>query len=152
MPQIGTLAPDFTLENQFGEPVSLSGLRGRPVAIVFYPFAFSGVCTGELCRLQDGLSVFEDAEVKLLAVSVDSKYTLRAFAREESFDFDLLSDFWPHGAVAERYGVFDPESGQARRATFVLDAEGVVVDAFGSGPGTPREIEAYRAALARLSG
>ena len=152
MPEIGAPAPDFTLENQFGEPVGLSGLRGRPVTVVFYPFAFSGVCTGELCRLKDSLSVFDDAGVTLLAVSVDSKYTLRAFAREESFDFDLLSDFWPHGAVAERYGVFDPVAGRAERATFVLDAQGAVVDAFRSDPGTPRELEAYRAALAKLPG
>jgi len=150
MPEIGAPAPDFTLPNQFGEPVTLSDLRGRPVTLVFYPFAFSGVCTGELCRLQDSLSVFEDAGVRLLAVSVDSKYALRAFAREESFEFDLLSDFWPHGAVAQRYGVFDPVTGMAERATFVLDAEGVVVDAFRSERGTARELEAYRAALAKL--
>jgi peroxiredoxin len=150
MADIGTPAPEFTLENQYGEPVALSGLRGRPVAIVFYPFAFSGLCTGELCGLQDNLSVFEDARARLLAISVDSKYTLRAFAREESFDFDLLADFWPHGAVAERYGVFDPVTGMAQRATFVLDADGIVVDAFRSDPGTPRELDAYRAALAKL--
>ncbi|MFI7578887.1 peroxiredoxin [Kocuria sp. M1N1S27] len=152
MLEIGAHAPDFTLQNQYGEPVTLSGLRGRPVAVVFYPFAFSGVCTGELCRLQDSLPVFDDAGVRLLAVSVDTKYTLRAFAREESFDFDLLSDFWPHGAVAQRYGVFDPVSGQAERATFVLDAEGVVADAFRSERGVPRELEAYRSALAKLDG
>ncbi|KUG57181.1 peroxiredoxin [Kocuria sp. CPCC 205292] len=152
MLEIGAPAPDFTLQNQFGEPVALSGLRGRPVAIVFFPFAFSGTCTGELCRLQDSLPVFDDAGVRLLAVSVDSKYTLRAFAREESFDFDLLSDFWPHGAVAQRYGVFDAEAGLAERATFVLDADGVVVDAFRSERGVPRELEAYRAALTRLPG
>jgi peroxiredoxin len=151
MPEIGAPAPDFTLENQFGEPVTLSELRGRPVALVFYPFAFSALCTGELCRLQDNLGVFEEAGVRLMAVSVDSKYTLRAFAREESFDFDLLADFWPHGAVAERYGVFDPVTGLAERTTFVLDADGVVVDVFGSEPGTPRELEAYRAALAKLA-
>lgn len=152
MLEIGAQAPDFTLQNQYGEPVALSGLRGRPVAVVFYPFAFSGVCTGELCRLQDSLTVFDDAGVKLLAVSVDTKYALRAFAREESFDFDLLSDFWPHGAVAQRYGVFDPESGLAERATFVLDAEGVVVDTFRSERGVPRELGAYRSALAKLGG
>ncbi|ALU40378.1 peroxiredoxin [Kocuria flava] len=152
MTEIGSPAPDFTLDNQYGEPVTLSALRGRPVALVFYPFAFSGVCTGELCQLQDSLSVFEDAGVRLLAVSTDSKYALRAFAREESFDFDLLSDFWPHGAVAQRYGVFDADSGMAERATFVLDAGGTVVDAFRSEPGTPRELASYRAALARLAG
>jgi peroxiredoxin len=152
MPEIGAPAPDFTLDNQFGEPVPLSSLRGRPVALVFFPFAFSGVCTGELCELQDSLSVFEDARVKLLAVSVDSKYALRAFAREESFDFDLLADFWPHGAVAQRYGVFDAESGMAERATFVIDADGTVVDVFRSERGTPRQLEAYRAALAKLPG
>lgn len=151
MPQIGAPAPDFALENQFGETVTLRGLHGRAVVLVFYPFAFSGLCTGELCRLQDNLSVFEDAGAQLLAVSVDSKYTLRAFAREESFDFDLLADFWPHGAVADSYGVFDPVTGLAQRTTFVIDAEGVVVDVFGSEPGTPREIGDYRAALAQLA-
>ncbi len=152
MLEIGATAPEFTLQNQFGEPIALSGLRGRAVAVVFFPFAFSGTCTGELCRLQDGLPVFEDAGVRLLAVSTDSKYALRAFAREESFDFDLLSDFWPHGDVAQRYGVFDPVGGLAERATFVLDPEGVVVDAFRSERGMPREFEAYRTAIARLHG
>ncbi|MFP3835917.1 redoxin domain-containing protein, partial [Chryseobacterium sp. SIMBA_028] len=86
--------------------------------IVFYPFAFSGICTGELCELRDNLADFEDANATVLAVSVDSKFTLRAYAEQENYGFDLLADFWPHGAVAQRYGVFDAASGMALRGTF----------------------------------
>lgn len=115
VPGVGQQAPDFTLANQYGEPVRLADFRGRNVVLVFYPFAFSGICTGELCEIRDNLSVFEHADAEVLAVSVDSKYALRAYAGQEGYDFSLLADFWPHGAVAERYGVFDAESGMAIR-------------------------------------
>lgn len=148
--QPGDIAPNFSLPNQFGEPVALSGLRGSAVAIVFYPFAFSGICTGELCELRDNIADFAAAGVKLLAVSVDTKYTLRAYARAENYDFDLLADFWPHGAVAQAYGVFDPERGMAGRSTFLVDANGVVADVFSTPTGQARPLERYRQALERL--
>lgn len=143
-----TQAPDFDLPNQFGERVRLSDFRGvRAVALVFFPLAFSGVCTGELCALRDNLDLFSDHEVELLGISVDSKATLRAFAEQEGYDFQLLADFWPHGAVAKEYGVFLEEKGFANRATFVIDVKGVIRASFITAPGEPRSIEEYRAAL-----
>jgi len=143
-----TQAPDFDLANQFGEHVRLSDFRGvKPVALVFFPLAFSGVCTGELCALRDNLSIFTDHEVELLGISVDSKATLRAFAEQEGYDFQLLADFWPHGAVAKEYGVFLEEKGFANRATFVIDVKGVIRASFITAPGEPRSIEEYKAAL-----
>ncbi len=109
MPALGEAAPDFELLNQFGEPVRLSELRGRNVVLVFFPFAFSGICTGELCEIRDNLALFEDADAVVLGISVDSKFAQRAYAEKEGYAFDLLADFWPHGAVAEQYGVFDAE-------------------------------------------
>lgn len=151
LPAIGEPAPDFELSNQFGETIRLSELRGTPVALVFYPFAFSGVCTGELCELRDNLAMFDDDGVRLLAVSVDSKYTLRAYAEEQGFNFDLLADFWPHGALAIRYGAFDITRGYAERATFLIDADGLIAATFRTELGAPRPLRAYRAALGTLA-
>lgn len=148
--RLGDTAPDFSLPNQFGEPITLSELRGAPVVLVFYPFAFSGICTGELCELQDNLADFAAAGVRLLAISVDTKYSLRAYAAAEGYEFDLLADFWPHGAVAGEYGVFDPERGMAGRSTFIIDASGQIVDTFATPPGRARALARYREALARL--
>ncbi len=147
---LGDIAPGFSLPNQFGEPITLSELRGGPVAIVFYPFAFSGICTGELCELRDNIADFEASGVRLLAVSVDTKYALRAYAQAEGYRFDLLADFWPHGGVAQTYGVFDPVRGMAGRSTFLVDASGRVADIFSTPTGQARPLERYRQALARL--
>jgi peroxiredoxin len=147
---VGQAAPDFTLLNQRGESVTLSDLRGRRVVLVFYPFAFSSICTGELCSLRDRRGEFDDDTV-LLGISVDTKHALRVFAEQEGLGFDLLSDFWPHGAVAQAYGVFLPERGMATRATFVIDREGIVRWSVVNHPGQPRDPEDYRAALARIA-
>ena len=152
VPAVGELAPDFELVNQFGEPVRLSTYRGRSVVLVFYPFAFSGVCTGELCELQDNLGLFKDANAVLLGISVDSKFAQRAYAQKEGYDFDLLADFWPHGAVASLYGVFDAGSGMANRGTFIIDADGVVRYVVVNPRGQARDFAEYRAALAGLAG
>jgi len=149
-PVVGDMAPDFELANQFGEPVSLSALRGGPVVVVFYPFAFSGICTGELCELRDNIADFATAKARLLAVSVDSKYTLRAYAQAEGYDFDLLADFWPHGEVARRYGVFEEDRGMAGRGTFVIDGDGILRDVFSTPTGQARPLARYRQALAAL--
>lgn len=146
-----TTAPDFELANQFGEHVRLSDFRGKkPVALVFFPLAFSSTCTGELCELRDNLALFCDSGVELLAVSVDSKASLRAFAEKEGYDFTLLADFWPHGAVAKEYGVFLEHKGFANRASFLIDVNGVIRASFITAPGEARSIEAYNAALAEL--
>lgn len=150
VPQPGQTAPDFELVNQFGEPVRLSDYRGRNVVVVFYPFAFSGICTGELCEIRDNISAFEDSNAVVLAVSVDSKFTLRAYAHQESYGFDLLADFWPHGAVARSYGVFDDVSGMALRGTFIIDAAGIIRYVVVNPRGQARDLAEYRLALTAL--
>lgn len=151
MIQPGTTAPDFTLKNQFGEDVSLSQFRDvKPVVLVFYPLAFSGICTGELCEIRDNIGIFADKNVELFGISVDSHFTQRAFAESQNYDFNLLADFWPHGGVADSYGVFLPERGIANRATIVIGADGVVTASFITEPGKPREFAAYQNALAQL--
>jgi mycoredoxin-dependent peroxiredoxin len=144
----GTVAPDFTLRNQFGQTVSLAGFRGvTGLTLVFFPLAFSRTCQGELCQLRDHPEVFRAADSRLLGISVDSKHALRAWAEEQSYEFPLLSDFWPHGEVARAYGAFLEEPGYAARATFVIDVDGVIRASFATGPGEPRSIQQYRTAL-----
>ena len=150
VPALGATAPDFELANQYGEPVRLSSLRGQNVALVFYPFAFSGICTGELCEIRDNLGMFQDSNAVVLAVSVDSKFSLRAYAAQEGYDFDLLADFWPHGAVASMYGVFDADSGMAKRATFIVGGDGRVRYSVVNPRGQARDFNEYRTALADL--
>lgn len=147
---VGEKAPDFALSNQHGEQFQLSDYQGKPVVLVFYPFSFSGVCTGELCELRDNIKMFQDAKVELVGISVDSKYTQAAFAKAENYDFQLLADFWPHGEVCKQYGVFLDDKGFATRATFVIDADGVVVAKFVTAPGQPRNLGEYRSALELL--
>lgn len=146
-----TQAPDFELPNQFGEHIRLSDFRNKkPVALVFFPLAFSSTCTSELCELRDNLTLFKDQSVELLGISVDSKATLRAFAEAEGYDFTLLADFWPHGAVAKEYGVFLPEKGFANRATFLIDTQGIIRSSFVTAPGEARSLEEYRESLNEL--
>ncbi|MFJ4025736.1 peroxiredoxin [Paenarthrobacter sp. NPDC089989] len=151
VPEVGLPAPDFELSNQYGEPIRLSDFRGRNVVVVFYPFAFSGICTGELCEIRDNIGSFEDSDATVLAVSVDSKFALRAYAEKEGYGFDLLADFWPHGAVARQYGVFDAQSGMALRGTFIIDTEGIVRYVVVNPRGQARDLAEYRAALSALS-
>lgn len=148
---LGDLAPDFTLPNQDNESVTLSSFRGvSPVTLVFVPLAFSGTCTGEFCELTENLSLFDDAGVRLFGISVDSRWSLHAWREKEGYTFDLLADFWPHGAVASEYGVFDDLMGFAVRGTFVIDVEGRIAASFVNGPGERRPLSNYREALARL--
>lgn len=148
---IGDEAPDFALANQFGETVKLSDFRGKkPVVLVFYPLSFSGICTGELCEIRDNFAKFQNANVELLAISVDSKFVQKQFAEHEGYDFSVLADFWPHGAVAKAYGVFLEDSGIANRATFVIDTEGKLAAKFITAPGQARSLDEYDRALASL--
>jgi peroxiredoxin len=125
--RVGEVAPDFALRDQHGATISLSSYRGhKAVVVMFYPFAFSGVCTGELCAVRDQLPTFESDDVQVLAVSCDPVFALRAFADRDGLTFPLLSDFWPHGAVAQAYGVLDAERGCSVRSTFIVDAQGVL--------------------------
>ena len=148
---IGETAPEFALVNQFGETVSLSDFRGkRNVVVVFYPLSFSGICTGELCELRDNFAAFDDANVELLAISVDSKFVQKQFAEHEGYKFSVLADFWPHGGVAREYGVFIEEAGISNRATFVINKEGELAAKFVTAPGQARNLDEYRRALASL--
>ena len=124
---IGDEAPDFELRDQHGQPVRLSSFRGeKAVVVMFYPFAFTRVCTGELGEVRDNLPKWESDDVQLLAVSCDPMFSLRAFAEQDRLTFPLLSDFWPHGAVAASYGVLDESTGAANRSTFIIDRAGTV--------------------------
>jgi peroxiredoxin len=125
--QIGGPAPDFTLRDQFGQDINLASFRGsKAVAIFFYPFAFSGICTGEMSGIRDRLAEFMTFDTEVLAISCDPVYSLRAFADSDGLNFSLLSDFWPHGAVASAYDVFNDKAGCARRSSYVIDKEGLV--------------------------
>ncbi|MEE6272618.1 redoxin domain-containing protein [Georgenia sp. MJ206] len=200
LPALGAPAPDLELPDTHGTPVRLSALRGAPALVVFVPFAFTRVCTGELAALQDACGGAADDGgasdggvgalgrvsepgaaagprsgsgsglasaatlpardgarsattldgARVLAVSCDPVFTLRAWAEQEAFGFDLLSDFWPHGAAARAYGVFDPATGHARRGTFLVDADGVLRWSVLSPGGAPRDVADYRAAIAAL--
>jgi len=148
---VGQEAPDFTLRDQHGQDVSLSSFRGsRAVMVVFYPFAFTGVCTGELCAMRDSLPDLDNDDVALLAVSCDPMFALRVFAEQEGLSYPLLSDFWPHGAVAQAYGVFNEQAGCAFRGTFLVDKDGVVAWKVENGMPDARSIDDYRAALAAV--
>jgi mycoredoxin-dependent peroxiredoxin len=148
---VGDQAPDFELKDQHGTPVRLSGLRGQKnVVLVFYPLAFSGVCSGELRAMRDDFPEASGEDVELLTVSVDSGYSHRVWADAENFNFALLSDFWPHGAVARSYGVFDENRGIATRGTFIIDKKGVVRWKVVNPVPQAREIAEYQKALAAL--
>jgi mycoredoxin-dependent peroxiredoxin len=150
-PEVGTEAPDFTLKDQNNQDIALSSFRGdRSVLVVFYPFAFSGICTGELGAVRDDLPSFQNADVQILAVSVDHPFTLKAWAAAEGYQFPLLADFWPHGKVAQEYGVFNDKAGFALRGTFLVDKTGTVQFAEVNGPGEARDQEAWKKALAAV--
>ena len=148
---IGNIAPDFELKNQHGEKFSLASFKGeKNVVVLFYPFAFSGTCTGELCAIRDDLSAFQNENVQLVAISCDQRHAQRAFADAQGYKFPVLTDFWPHGATAKAYGVFDEVHGCAIRATFVIDKTGIVRWQILNGLGDARNIVDYKAAISAL--
>ena len=148
--EVGDQAPDFTLKDQNNQQRTLSEFHGdRSVLVVFYPFAFSGICTGELDQLRDDLAEF--ADVQVLGVSVDSVFTLKAWSDQQGYDFPLLSDFWPHGKVAQDYGVFNDTAGMANRGTFLVDVDGVIRFAELNQPGEARDQTVWKQALATLT-
>ena len=144
---VGQPAPDFSTRNQHGESVSLADLRGAPAVIIFYPWAFSGICRGEMAALRDEHHRFSERGARVLGVSCDAMFSLRAYADAERLPFDLLTDHWPHGEIARLYGIFDEQAGCALRASFVLDAEGLISWRVVNGIGEAREIVDLLAAL-----
>ncbi|QQS00465.1 MAG: peroxiredoxin [Austwickia sp.] len=153
IPAVGDAAPDFALVDQLGTRRRLSELvTDRPVLVVFYPFAFSGICTGELRELRDERERFDNAHVQCVAVSCDPMFALRAWDDAEAFFFPLLSDFWPHGAVAKSYGVWEETGGFARRGTFLVGEDMTIQWALVNGPGERRDFTGVDAAVAALAG
>jgi peroxiredoxin (alkyl hydroperoxide reductase subunit C) len=148
---VGEVAPDFTLRNQNNEQVTLSAFRGqKAVLVIFYPLAFTGICTGELCAIRDDPATFQNDDVQTITVSVDSPYSHKIFAEREGYEFPLLADFWPHGAVAMEYGVFNADAGFSNRGTFLVDVDGIVRFAEVKGPGEGRDPQAWRDAIKEL--
>jgi len=148
---IGDPAPDFTLRDQHGQDVTLSSYAGRKsVLLVFYPFAFSGVCTGELTGFRDRLGDFETERSTLITLSCDPMYAQRALADRDGIFFPLLSDFWPHGAVASAYGVFDETRGSARRSSFLVDTDSTVRWMVHNPNPEARDLDAHAQALLSL--
>jgi peroxiredoxin (alkyl hydroperoxide reductase subunit C) len=148
---VGDRAPDFTLRDQNNEEFKLSDFRGKQaVLVVFYPLAFTGICTGELGALRDDLPTFQNDDVRVVTISVDSAYSHKIFSEREGFEFPLLADFWPHGGVAQAYGVFNDKAGIANRGTFLVDRDGIVRFAELNPPGEGRNPDAWRAAIAAL--
>ena len=142
--EIGQSAPDFELNDQHGQAVRLSSFAAdKAVVLVFYPYAFSRVCTGELSDLRDRLPDFVSDDVQLLALSCDPMFTLRAFGDADDLKFPLLSDFWPHGEVSRAFGVFDEEKGCSTRSTFIVDKDGVLRWSVHNPMGEARDLEEY---------
>jgi len=147
----GDVAPDFALKDQDKNLVRLSDFRGKKVLLMFYPYAFSGICTPEVCEVRDRRAELLDDDTQALWVSVDSVHALRAFKAAQGLPFPLLSDFWPHGEVARTYGVFNEEAGAAVRGTFVIDREGIVRWSVVNPIGEARSADDYVKVLSELA-
>lgn len=152
VPTVGQAAPGFTLPDQHGNQVSLAGLvRHRHALVVFFPHAFSSICTAELLEVQLNIDRFVNDAVQVVGVSCDPRHALRMWGAHEGYRFPLLSDFWPHGAASRAYGVFDEAGGMAVRGTFLVDPEGVVRWSLVRDPGEQREIGELHAAVRGLT-
>lgn len=151
MIQVGELAPDFTLHDQNNEEFTLSSFRGeKAVLLIFYPLAFSGICTGELGVVNVHIEEFQNDTVQTVSISVDSVFSQKIFADREGFEFPLLSDFWPHGGLAQTYGVFNEATGFANRGTFLVDRDGIIRFAEMNQPGDGRDAQDWLKAIAAL--
>ena len=149
---VGSTAPDFTLHDQNRQPVTLSDFRGaKDVLLVFFPLAFTGICQGELDQLRDHLPDFENDDNAVLAISVGPAPTHKVWATESGFLFPVLSDFWPHGAVSQAYGVFNDDAGVSNRGTFAIDRSGTIRFAEMKQPGEARDQRLWIEALTALN-
>ena len=146
--KVGQVAPEFTLPARDGSTVKLSALcTAGPVVLVFFPFAFTGVCRSELRALEAMKSEFANVGATIVAISCDTPYSLQTFAEAENLTFALLSDFWPHGEVSQAFDVFLEDKGFATRGTFILDQARIVRWSLIHGPGVERDPRQYLEAL-----
>lgn len=152
-PAVGEPAPDFSLTDQYGQRVTLSEVvRDKHALLVFFPFAFSSICTGELLEIQLNIDRFSNDQVQVYGISCDAGPSLKSWAAYEGYRFPLLSDFWPHGEVAASYGVLFEDAGMAARGTFLVDHEMLVQWSLVHGPGEQREIGVLHEAVRDLPG
>ena len=148
---IGTAAPRFELIDQERNSVTSDDLKGEKSLVVFIPFPFSGICSGELCMIRDRLAALNDLDAKVVVITVDTHFTNQKWSEDNGFQFPVLSDYWPHGATAQAYDAFNEKVGAANRVTYVLDEEGMIRQVIDSGSlGTPREFDDYVEALSAI--
>lgn len=131
----GSQAPDFTLVDSSGEDISLADYRGKLVILAFYPADWSPVCGDQMVLYNEVMPIFEEYNAQLLGISVDGRWSHRAFVDDRNLNFPLLSDFEPKGEVAMKYGVYDHKAGLSERALFVIDTQGVIQWSYISPPG-----------------
>jgi peroxiredoxin len=148
---VGSEAPDFELRDQHAQGHQLSSYRGsKNVVLVFYPFAFTGVCTGEMSAIREDIESLQNDDTAVFAISCDTVPSLRVFAEREGLNYPLLSDYWPHGEVAKAYGVFNEALGAAERGTFVIDKQGIVRWTVHNAIPDARDLAEYQKALAEI--
>lgn len=145
---VGHPCPAFAVTDTHGDTLREADLVGHPALIVFYPFAFTGICQAELAELDTRVEEFDD--VAILAISCDPVASARAWQEQQGFAFEVASDFWPHGDASRAFGVFDERTGHARRGSFIIDAEGRVQWSVINPAGTGRPVQAYLDALTPL--
>lgn len=149
---VGSEAPDFSLKDQNNEVYTLSSFRGsKAVLLVFYPWAFTNICTGELAQLRAKIAEFSNDAVQVLSISIDSSFAHKIFAQRDNLNFPLLADFWPHGEVAQAYGVFNSHAGVANRGTFLVDKDGVIRFAEVNEIGVGRDPQRWLDAIVELT-
>ncbi|MFT3900412.1 MAG: peroxiredoxin [Gordonia sp. (in: high G+C Gram-positive bacteria)] len=149
----GQRAPDFTLPDQNNQRVNLSTVTAdRRALLVFFPLAFTGNCEGELGLIRDRLPEFDNDSLATIAISVGPPPTHKVWAGAQGFLFPILSDFWPHGAVAAQYGVFDEQRGYPVRGTIVVDKDRTVLFSDAADPGGPRDDSVWERALKAAAG
>jgi peroxiredoxin (alkyl hydroperoxide reductase subunit C) len=148
---VGQPAPDFTLRDTENNEVSLASLKGNKAIIAFIPFPHTGICDSEACALRDDYSALSADGSQVVIISVHARPTLAQWAKQNNLTFPVLSDFWPHGATAQAYGCFNEQLGIAMRASYVLDADGIVKEIIQSGAlGEARDHAAYAKALSAV--
>ena len=148
---VGQVAPEFALRDQNGVEVSLAQLVAhKNVVVVFYPFAFSGICTGELDEIRDHLERFVSDDLQVVCISCDPVFGLRAWADIQGYFFPLLSDYWPHGAVTRAYGVLNEQTGAPVRGTFLVGRDRLVRWTLVNGPGERRDFSELPTEVAAL--